>query len=101
MSRAWATSTCSRAACNGLRRSPLNCRSGGVSDVLTVLQRATQSEHGLKASARAAVLLDHLVGAHPVTLAGAMVPVMIDTSGVLASVLDRRVGELDAEALGA
>jgi tetratricopeptide (TPR) repeat protein len=66
-----------------------------------VLQRATQSEHGLKASARAAVLLDHLVGAHPVTLAGAMVPVMIDTSGVLASVLDRRVGELDAEALGA
>ena len=70
-------------------------------DVLTVLQRATQSEHGTQATARAANLLDHLVGAHATTHAAALVAVTVDTPGVLVDVLDRRVAGLNTTALGA
>ena len=70
-------------------------------ELLTVLQRATQSEHGAEATSRAAALLDHLIGAHADTIATAMVAVMIDTPGALAGVLVRKLGSLDTNALAA
>ena len=59
-------------------------------ELLTVLQRATQSEHGMQTTARATVLLDHLVAAHAATLATAMVAVIIDTQN-MANVLSHGV----------
>jgi tetratricopeptide (TPR) repeat protein len=70
-------------------------------DVITVLQRATQPEHGTEVTTRATVLLDHLIGAHAATLAAAVVAVMVDTQEALVDVVDRRVSALATEALGA
>ncbi|EXI90554.1 MAG: putative O-linked N-acetylglucosamine transferase, SPINDLY family [Candidatus Accumulibacter regalis] len=69
--------------------------------LLTVLQRATQPEHGTKANDRAVMLLDHLVGRHAKALAADLVAVMMDTQGALAERVDRQVDALDDESLGA
>ncbi|MFN0182134.1 MAG: tetratricopeptide repeat protein [Gemmatimonadales bacterium] len=68
-------------------------------DLLTVLQRATQPEHGPGAIDRAISLLDHLVGRHLKALAADMVAIMVDTPGALADRLQRAVAGLDEEAL--
>jgi uncharacterized small protein (DUF1192 family) len=65
---------------------------------LTVLQRATQPEHGDVAN-RAVALLDHLVSTRTRDLATDMVAVMIGTSGALAGSLDRQMKTLDEETL--
>jgi hypothetical protein len=70
-------------------------------DLVTVLQRATQPEHGAGAAGRAITLLDYLVSAHLKSLATAMVAVMIDTPGALAERLQRHIETLDDESLGA
>jgi tetratricopeptide (TPR) repeat protein len=67
--------------------------------LLTVLQRATQPEHGAEATARAAALLDHIVRTHIPTLAKEIVEVMTDTPGQLRGLLERALGELGAAAL--
>lgn len=69
--------------------------------LLTVLQRATQPEHGTKANDQAVMLLDHLVGRHAKALAADMVAVMMDTQGALAERVDLQVDALDDESLGA
>jgi hypothetical protein len=63
-------------------------------DLLTVLQRATQPEHGITANNRAAALLDYLVRTRLDSLAGEMVAVMIDTPGDLVPRLDQSVETL-------
>jgi tetratricopeptide (TPR) repeat protein len=70
-------------------------------DLLTVLQRATQPEHGITANNRAAMLLDYLVRSRSDSLAGEMVAVMIDTPGDLVRRLDQLVETLDDKALAA
>jgi hypothetical protein len=70
-------------------------------DLLTVLQRATQPEHGTKANDRAFALLDHLIGMHAKGLAAEFVAVMVDTPGALAERVDRQVDTLDEASLGA
>jgi hypothetical protein len=70
-------------------------------DLLTVLQRATQPEHGAIAKSRAAALLDHLVGGSMESLAGDMVAVTIETPGAMADLFNRQVDTLDEEALAA
>jgi tetratricopeptide (TPR) repeat protein len=67
--------------------------------VLTVLQRATQAEHGPHVSTRAIGLLEHLVEKHAVALARALVAVMVNEPGALVSVLDHSVDRLAPEAL--
>jgi tetratricopeptide (TPR) repeat protein len=67
--------------------------------VLTVLQRATQSEHGPVVTARAGALLDQLVGTHTARLARAIVAVTVNTPGALASAIDRKIAEINADAL--
>jgi hypothetical protein len=67
--------------------------------LLTVLQRATQPEHGTKANDQAVMLLDHLVGRHAKALAADLVAVMMDTQGALAERVDRQVDALDEESL--
>jgi hypothetical protein len=69
--------------------------------LLTVLQRATQPEHGTRANGQAVMLLDHLVGRHAKALAADLVAVMMDTQGALAERVDRQVDALDEESLGA
>ena len=69
--------------------------------LLTVLQRATQPEHGTRANDRAVMLLDHLVGRHAKALAADLVAVMMDTQGALADRVDRQVDALDDESLDA
>lgn len=69
-------------------------------DLLTVLQRATQPEHG-QAAARAGALLGHLIESHGQTMAAALVAVMIDTPGQLANVLERKLPELQMDPLRA
>jgi hypothetical protein len=68
--------------------------------VLTVLQRATQPEHG-EAAERATALLDHLIGGRTQTLADDMVAVMVETPGHLAERLARKIDELDDAAVEA
>ncbi|HRE87094.1 MAG TPA: toll/interleukin-1 receptor domain-containing protein [Accumulibacter sp.] len=68
---------------------------------LTVLQRATQPEHGTLANGQAVVLLDHLVSMHAKALAADLVAVMMDTQGALAERVDRQVDALDDESLAA
>jgi hypothetical protein len=70
-------------------------------DLLTTLQRATQSEHGAEANNQAVTLIDHLVNTDVKTLAADMVVVMIDTPGYLAEGIHRRVDTLDDESLAA
>jgi tetratricopeptide (TPR) repeat protein len=70
-------------------------------DLVTVLQRASQPEHGASANDRAVALLDHLISRHVRTLAAEMVGVMIDTRGALAQRLDQKIDTMEAESLGA
>ena len=67
-------------------------------DVLTVLQRATQPDHGAMAC-RASALLDHLILHHVTALAADMVAVAVDTPGALPARLDHHIGGFDEEAL--
>ena len=60
-------------------------------DVLTVLQRATQPDHGAMAC-RASALLDHLILHHVTALAADMVAVAVDTPGALPARLDHHIG---------
>lgn len=60
-------------------------------DMLNVLQRATQEEHGAASVARASALLDHLVEHHTESMAAAIVAVMGDTPGALFSRLEAHV----------
>jgi tetratricopeptide (TPR) repeat protein len=69
--------------------------------VLTVLQRATQVEHGPDVRAQAVALLEHLVESHSIALAAAIVAVMVNEPGALVSVLDRSVDRFGAKALKA
>jgi tetratricopeptide (TPR) repeat protein len=69
--------------------------------LLTMLQRATQPEHGATANDRAIALLDHLVSTLAQPLAVEMVAVMVDTSGALVDRLDRQVDTLDEQSLDA
>ncbi len=66
--------------------------------LLTVLQRATQPEHG-PAAEWSGVLLDHLVRSHTSSLASDMVAVMIETPGTMTDRLDQQVGMLDTATL--
>ena len=68
-------------------------------DLLTVIQRATQPEHG-PAAERASALLDYLVCNNRAS-ANEMVDVMVGTPGKLACVLGQRVGQMDEESLAA
>jgi hypothetical protein len=70
-------------------------------DLLTVLQRASQPEHGATANHSAAALLDHVGGRYTMSLASDMVAVMVETPGAMAHVLERRIDLLDEEALAA
>jgi hypothetical protein len=67
-------------------------------DLLTVLQRATQPEHGAVADS-AARLLDHLLLNHTHALAGDLVAVMIDTPGLLVERLLEHMDSLDEGSL--
>jgi hypothetical protein len=69
--------------------------------VLTVLQRATHADHGVAVADRATALLDHLVVTHAAMLAAPMFEVIVGTPGRLADVVERRVADLDANALSA
>lgn len=68
-------------------------------DLLTVLQRASQPEHG--AGTALGSLLDHLIVKRVPTLAGDMMAVMIETPGLLLGRLIGKLGTLDEPALGA
>ena len=70
-------------------------------DLLTVLQRATQPEHGARAVGRAKSMLDIVITEHSGTFAAELVGVMIDTPGSLAQRLDRWIDELGERALAA
>jgi tetratricopeptide (TPR) repeat protein len=70
-------------------------------DFITALQRATRKEHGEKASAKAAALLDHLILHHMPALAGDIVSVMAETPGQLKSRIEAALDALDFEALRA
>jgi tetratricopeptide (TPR) repeat protein len=70
-------------------------------DLITVLQRATQEEHGAAAIARATALLDHLITAHGDTLGADMVAVMGETPGALFGRLAAQVEALSEPALAA
>ncbi|MDX2308317.1 MAG: toll/interleukin-1 receptor domain-containing protein [Hyphomicrobium sp.] len=70
-------------------------------DILTVLQRATQPEHGETSVARASALLDHCIAHHGATLAPEIVKVMGDTPGKLFDRLEALVDVLPVEALAA
>jgi tetratricopeptide (TPR) repeat protein len=70
-------------------------------DLLTVLQRATQPEHGAVAAGRPRELLDNLIRMRLAPLASDVVAVMIETPGELLRILDRRLDELGEETLTA
>jgi tetratricopeptide (TPR) repeat protein len=67
-------------------------------DLLTVLQRATQPEHGAKAES-ASNLLRHLARSRVGSLAADMVAVMVETPGALQSVLDHDIDRFEDDAL--
>jgi len=56
-------------------------------DLLTVLQRATQPEHGTSATKRAAELLNHIILQHGEQYVAELVAVAVDTTGALAQIL--------------
>ena len=68
---------------------------------MTVLQRATQPEHGARAVGRAESMLDIVITEHSGTFAAELVGVKIDTPGSLAQRLDRWIDELGERALAA
>jgi hypothetical protein len=68
-------------------------------DLITVLQRATQPEHGAHVAAQASALLDHVVRGRMASLAGDIVAVMADTPGRLREVVESALDALDAEGL--
>lgn len=70
-------------------------------DLLTVLQRATQPEHGAIAMVQASGLLDGLIPSRLSSLAADMIAVMIETPGALGRILDQRIDRLDDDALAA
>ena len=70
-------------------------------DLLTVLQRATHRVHGAGTVRRAEAMLDTVILRHVDIFAAELVGVMIDTPGNLAQLLDRRIDELDEDALAA
>lgn len=80
---------------------PADMRGKRRHDLLAVLQRATQPEHGTEANNRALTLLDHLVSTQARTLAAEVVAVMVDTPGALADRLDQHADMLDEKSLGA
>jgi hypothetical protein len=80
---------------------PADMRGKRRYDLLAVLQRATQPEHGTEANNRALTLLDHLVSTQARTLAAEVVAVMVDTPGALADRLDQHADMLDEKSLGA
>ena len=88
-------------ACNGSRANQEGTRGAKHRrDLLTVLQRTTQPEHG-EAADSAARLLDHLVLNHTRALAGDLVAVVIDTPGQLVDRLLAHTDGLDEESLDA
>ncbi len=80
---------------------PADQRAKRRQDLVTVVQRATQAEHGADAIARATRLIDHLVAKHTATLAAAMIPVMIETQGALLQRLEAALPRFDEGALDA
>ena len=70
-------------------------------DLLTVLQRATQPEHGPDAIGRVTELLDHLISHHVKMLGHDMVAVMMDTPGILIERLTMQIDRLDDQQLSA
>ncbi|MFO1206471.1 MAG: tetratricopeptide repeat protein [Burkholderiales bacterium] len=69
-------------------------------DLLAVLQRATQPEHGTRAIDGALALLDHIVRTHSRALAADMVAIMVPP-GTLADRILRQVDTLDEASLDA
>jgi tetratricopeptide (TPR) repeat protein len=69
--------------------------------LLTVLQRATQPEHGATGAGRACALLDGLIPARLPSLAADMIAVMIETPGALARIIDEHLDTMDESALAA
>jgi tetratricopeptide (TPR) repeat protein len=78
---------------------PPNVRAKRYEELLNVLQRATQVEHGETLSARASALLDHIIRHHGDTMGAAVVAVMMNTSGALFSCLAAQVETLPEPAL--
>jgi len=67
--------------------------------LMTVLQRATRAEHGDRATARVAALLDYLIDMYSSTLSNVMVTVMIETPGSLTERMEQRISGLAGDAL--
>lgn len=67
-------------------------------NLLTVLQRATQPEHGAVAT-QAEALLDHLIREHCQHLAMPLVAVMLDTPGALIALVQGALPHLDRPAV--
>ncbi|MFM9941237.1 MAG: tetratricopeptide repeat protein [Hyphomicrobiaceae bacterium] len=68
---------------------------------LTVLQRATQPEHGAKANEHAASLLDHIISHYATELAQDLVTVALDTPGNLPRLLAKAAPHLSSAAIEA
>jgi tetratricopeptide (TPR) repeat protein len=69
--------------------------------LLTVLQRATQPEHGARLAERACGLIDHVVSTHAALLGAEIVSVARDTPGALLDRVQAAVPDLDEAALAA
>ena len=69
-------------------------RAGHRRDLLTVLQRATSSDHGAKAVQRAEGMLGVIVAKHIGVFASELIQVMIETPGNLSAILARAVDGL-------
>jgi tetratricopeptide (TPR) repeat protein len=82
-------------------REPLAALVSKRGDLIMLLQRATQPEHGTKAVGRAAMLLDHIVRTHAGVLAPEIVAAMSATPGKLRGILETSVDRLNLEALRA
>lgn len=68
-------------------------------DLLTVLQRITQPDHGQKALRQAESMLTLLVAKHASTFAAELIAVMIDTPGSLQQLLHRQLEYMDERSL--
>lgn len=68
-------------------------------NLITVLQRATNIEHGIQAVDRACSLLDRLLVLHGEKLGAAIVAVMLETPGELINRLDSQINALSEPAL--
>jgi hypothetical protein len=67
-----------------IEQQPAELRPKHRRDLLTVLQRATQPEHGGKSVGRVEALLDLIITEHTPAFAAELVSVMVDTPGSLA-----------------